>query len=94
MAHGGGSQIRESYVTTSSMASWRDSRDLGDQEETEKRREDSASWRLFGENDEEGPNTDGAFSTKRGKTRMNEIAARMKHLQSFAVFKATVMFLT
>merc|ERR1711936_1170322 len=46
------------------------------------------------ENDEEGANTDGAFSTKRGKTRMNEIAARMKHLQSFAVFKATVMFLT
>ena len=72
MAHGGGSQIRESYVTTSSMASWRDSRDLGDEEETEKRREDSANGQLFRENDEEGPSR-GIDESNADRTEFNEV---------------------
>ena len=72
MARGGGSQIRESYVTTSSMASWRDSRDFGDEEETEKRREDSASGQLFRENDEEGPSR-GIDESNTDRTEFNEV---------------------
>ena len=72
MAHGGGSQIRESYVTTSPMASWRDSRDFGDEEETEKRREDSASGQLFRENDEEGPSR-GIDESNADRTEFNEV---------------------
>ena len=73
MAHGGGLQIRESYITTSSsMASWRDSRDLGDQEETERPREESASGQLFGENDEEGP-SHGVDESNVDRTEFNEV---------------------
>ena len=72
MAHGGGSQIKESYVTTSPMASWRDSRDLGDQEETERRREDSASGQLFRENDEEGPSHE-VDESNAERTEFNEV---------------------
>ena len=72
MAHGGGSQIRESYVTTSSMASWRDSRDLGNQEEAERRREESASGQLFGENDEEGP-SHRVDESNADRTEVNEV---------------------
>lgn len=39
-------------------------------------------------------NTDGAFTTERGRTRLNEITAKIRHLQCFAAYKATVMFLT
>ena len=72
MARGGGLQIRESYVTTSSMASWRDSRDLGDQEETERPREKFATGRLFGENDEEGP-SHGVVESNADRTEFNEV---------------------
>ena len=73
MARGGGLQFRESYTTTSSMASWRDSRDLGDQEETERRREDSTSSRqLFGENDEEGP-SHRVDESNADRTEFNEV---------------------
>ena len=72
MVHGGGLQIRESYVTTSSMASWRDSRALGDQEETERPREESASGQLFGENDEEGPSHT-VNESNADRTEFNEV---------------------
>ena len=72
MAYGGGLQFRESYVTTSSMASWRDSRDLGDQEETERRREESANGQLFGENDEEGP-SHRVDESNADRTEFNEV---------------------
>ena len=73
MAHGGGSQIRESYAPTSSMASWRDSRDLGDQEEAERWREESTSSRqLFGENDEEGP-SHRVDESNADRTEFNEV---------------------
>ena len=73
MAYGGGLQFRESYTTTSSMASWRDSRDLGDQEEAERRREESASSRqLFGENNEEGP-SHRVDESNADRTEFNEV---------------------
>ena len=75
MAYGGGLQFRESYTTTSSMASWRDSRDLGDQEqeESERRREESASSKqLFGENDEEGP-SHRVDESNADRTEFNEV---------------------
>ena len=72
MACGGGLQFRESYTTTSSMASWRDSRDLGDQEEAERRREESASGQLFGENDEEGP-SHRVDESNADRTEFNEV---------------------
>ena len=54
------------------MASWRDSRDLGDEEETEKRREDSANGQLFRENDEEGPSR-GIDESNADRTEFNEV---------------------
>ena len=72
MARGGGLQIRGSYVTTSSMASWRDSRDLGDQEETERPMEESASGQLFGENDEEG-SSHRVDESNADRTEFNEV---------------------
>ena len=72
MAYGGGLQFRESYTTTSSMASWRDSRVLGDQEETERRREESASGQLFGENDEEYP-SQRVDESNADRTEFNEV---------------------
>ena len=71
MARGGGLQIRESYLTTSSIASWRDSRDLGDQEETERRQEESVSGQLLGENEEEGP-SHGVDESNADRTEFNE----------------------
>lgn len=72
MARGGGLQIRESYLTTSSIASWRDSRDLGDQEETERRQEESASGQLLVENEEEGP-SHGVDESNADRTEFNEV---------------------
>ena len=72
MARGGGLQIRESYLTTSSIASWRDSRDLGDQEETERRQEESVSGQLLGENEEEGP-SHGVDESNADRTEVNEV---------------------
>ena len=72
MARGGGLQIRESYVTTSSTASWRDSRDLGDQEEIERRREESVSGQLFEENDEKYP-SQRVDESSADRTELNEV---------------------
>ena len=54
------------------MASWRDSRDLEDQEETERRREESTNGQLFGENDEEG-SSHGVDESNADRTEFNEV---------------------
>ena len=72
MGRGGGLQFRESYTTTSSMASWRDSRDLGDQEEIERRREESVSGQLFEENDEKYP-SQRVDESSADRTELNEV---------------------